>query len=248
MRCRGIAVAILCLALPLCCLAQASNSSRAEILRGLIAEEGAARLDMPLGGEGVRLSSSGEIDQKALHKQLQKNGRSVQSGRIVKVTAIEFDSKSIDIELDGGGKEKKKFGGHVQVGIGGNSTSAPQAPSAPKANGSKVSLRFAGKVPSDISLVRLKLLLAPVMDFTKQTTGATSVESLPPEFREAVLAKEARIGMDQDTVLLAMGRPNRRTSEKVDGVEQEEWQYDGRGVRKTFVTFENNVVVRVTEY
>jgi hypothetical protein len=71
-------------------------------------------------------------------------------------------------------------------------------------------------------------MLAPVLDFSKHTTGAGSIESLPPEFQEAVLAKEARIGMDEDTVLLAMGRPDRKSFQKVAGVEQEDWIYNGR--------------------
>jgi hypothetical protein len=53
--------------------------------------------------------------------------------------------------------------------------------------------------------------------------------------------------MDEDVVLLAMGRPDRKTSEKVDGIEQETWIFNGRGVKKTFVTFEKSIVVKVTE-
>ena len=74
------------------------------------------------------------------------------------------------------------------------------------------------------------------------------VELLPQEFKEAVLAKEALPGMDEDTVILALGRPNRKTTEIVNGVEQEQWQYDGRGLKKKFIVFENNVVVKIVEY
>jgi hypothetical protein len=123
-----------------------------------------------------------------------------------------------------------------------------RARSAPKANGSKISLTFSSKVPTNITFDQLQQLLVPVLDFTKKTIVSTNIESLPPEFKEAVLAKEAVIGMDQDTVLLALGVPDRKTLEKVNGVEQEEWQYNGRGVKKTFVTFENNIVVGVREY
>ena len=114
-----------------------------------------------------------------------------------------------------------------------------QSPGTAKAKGSKISLTFSNKVPPDLTFDQLKEFLAPVLDFTKKTIVSTNIESLPPEFKEAVLAKEAVIGMDQDTVLLAMGIPDRKTLEKVNGVEQEEWQYNGRGVKKTFVTFEN---------
>jgi len=44
-----------------------------------------------------------------------------------------------------------------------------------------------------------------------------------------------------------MGLPDQKTLEKVDGVEQEEWQYRLFG-KRTFVTFEKDIVVKVTEH
>ena len=245
---RGIILAVLCLALPVVGLAQASKTSQTEIIRKLLAEEAAARIDMPFGGEGVELSDQGKINESKLSKELQKNGRSIQAGRVVRVTNVEFGSKNIDIELDHGGKEKKHLSDHLQVSVGGASTPGPQQSGPSKVNGSKVSLTFSNKVPPNLTFDQLQQLLVSVLDFSKKTIVSTNIESLPPEFKEAVLAKEAVIGMDQDTVLLAMGVPDRKTLEKVNGVEQEEWQYNGRGVKKTFVTFENNIVVGVREY
>ena len=246
-RC-GIGLALLCLFFPLHAFAQASPNSRAEILRKLIAEVAAARIDMPFGGEGVQLSDQGEVNQGKLLKQLQKKGKSVQTGRVVAVTHIDFSDKRIDIELDGGGKEKKGLGGHVQVSVGGTSPVPQNAPVAPKVLGSKISLIFGKKIPADLNSDQLKQMISPVLDFNKRTISNTSIESLPTEFKEAVQAKEARIGMDENTVLLALGRPDQKTTEKVDGVEQEVWRYDVLGRRKTFVTFEKSIVVKVTEY
>jgi len=245
---RGILLAALCLALPAMGLAQASKASETEIIRKLLAEEAAARVDMPFGGEGIEVSDQGKINESKLNKQIQKNGTSIQAGRVVRITNVEFGSRNIEIELDHGGKEKKHLSDHLQVSVGGASTPGPQQSGAPKANGSKISLAFSGKVPPDLTFNQLQQLLVPVLDFTKKTIVSTSIDSLPPEFKEAVLAREAVIGMDQDTVLLAMGIPDRKTLEKVNGVEQEEWQYNGRGVKKTFVTFENNIVVGIREY
>jgi len=245
---RGMLLAALSLAIPVLSMAQASGSSRAEIIRRLLAEEASARIDMPLGGEGVKLSDHGEINESRLNKQIQENGMAVQAGRVVRITDVKFGSKNIDVELDHGGKEKKRLSDHMQVGVGGVSTAGPQQSNAPKASGSKVSLIFSSKVPAELTYQQLQQLLSPVLDFTKKTVVSTSVESLPQELKEAVLAREAVIGMSQETVLLALGIPDRKTLEKVNGVEQEEWQYNGRGVKKTFVTFEKNTVVRVTEY
>src|SRR6185295_13765688 len=114
---RGIGLAIFCLSFPIAVTAQVSESGQSAIVRKLIAEEAAARVDMPLGGEGVELTDSGVINQTELKKQIQKNGRSVETGRVVALTKIEFSDRSIDIELDGGGKDKKSFMDHVQVGV-----------------------------------------------------------------------------------------------------------------------------------
>jgi hypothetical protein len=48
------------------------------------------------------------------------------TGRIVKITDFEFNSDSIDIELDGGGKAKKNLGSHVQISVGGGVPQAQQ--------------------------------------------------------------------------------------------------------------------------
>jgi hypothetical protein len=100
-----------------------------------------------------------------------------------------------------------------------------------------------------MSADEIKDLLNPVLDFSKQSMAKTGIEALPPEFQEAVKLKEARVGMDQNTVLLALGQPNRRNREKnAEGVELEDWIYTGRGRRSTLVTFDKDVVVRVTQY
>src|SRR5262245_23664273 len=159
----GMFVAVLCLTVPVIGLAQASNTARADLIRGIYSEEASARVDMPFGGEGLQLNEQGQINESKLNKQLQKNGRSIQAGRVVRVTNIEFGSKNIDIELDNGGTEKKKLSDHIQVSVGGASTPAPQQQSsAPKANGSKVTLSFSNKVPANLTSVQLKQMLAPV--------------------------------------------------------------------------------------
>src|SRR6186713_1443435 len=99
---RGIVFAALSLAIPVLAMAQASGTSRAEIIRKLLAEEASARVDMPLGGEGVHISDHGEINESKLNKEIQKNGRAIQAGRVVRVTNVEFGSKTIDVELDNG--------------------------------------------------------------------------------------------------------------------------------------------------
>ena len=57
------------------------------------------------------------------------------------------------------------------------------------------------------------IVVSAVLDFEKHNFLKTGLESLPKEFQEAVKAKEARIGMDQSTVIMAMGRPDKRSQD-----------------------------------
>jgi hypothetical protein len=53
--------------------------------------------------------------------------------------------------------------------------------------------------------------------------------------------------MNRDQVLLAIGRPLRKTRETKEGAEMEDWIYGEPPGRVTFVTFTGNKVVRVKE-
>lgn len=226
---------------------QASREARMELLRTVIAEQAAARVPMPFGSEGVELKETGEINDARVQAELKRNGRSVEPGQIVAVTKLDFNDNSIEIELNGGGKNKRSFWERIEVGMGSRTTPIGQN-DASKAKGSKVVLRFTGKVPEDLTPAQLKLLLDPVLDFNKRNFMKTGIDALPPEFQVAVKAKEARIGMDRDTVLMAMGRPDDKIREEVNGVEQEDWIYYKPGLRAEFVTFESGVVIRIKKY
>jgi hypothetical protein len=229
---------------------QISRDGRFEILRTVLAEQAAARIAMPFGNDGVELSDSGEINQEKLQKSIKSEGASIQVDQVVTVTEITFDDNRLEIELDGGGKNKKSFWERIEVGVGmGDRTASPTSKDDPsKAKGSKIVLRFAAKVPADLTPDQLKQLLDPVIDFNKRNFLKTGLESLPPEYQEAVKAKEARIGMDRTTVLMALGRPDKKVRERVDGAEREDWIYFQRGIRAQFVTFEQDVVIRIRQY
>jgi len=236
----------LCSPLP----AQISRDSKFGILRTIIAEQASARIALPFGADGVELSEAGEINKEKLEKDLKKNGQSIETGKVVTVTDIGFADNKIEIELHGGGKNKKSFLDKTQVGVGVGNRTTPvgRDDKTQKAKGSKIVLRFEKKVPPDLTPELLKELLSPVLDFNKHNFLKTGIDALPPEFQEAVKAKEARIGMDRSTVIMALGRPDKKVREKVDGVETEDWIYFERGLRVQFVTFESNVVVRIRQY
>lgn len=248
MKYRGFGVVICLLSLSVFTpgWAQIGRDARYDIIRTVLADQAAARIALPFGTEGVDLNDTGQIDQQKLQRELQKNGQSVEAGKVVTVTDVSFDDNKIVIELDGGGKNKKSIFDRIQVGMGTDSSTVPvqRDDKTAKAKGSKIVLRFAKKVPSDLKPEQLRQLLDPVLDFNKHSFMKTGIEALPPEFQAAVKAKEARIGMDRSTVIMALGRPDKKFYE--NGSEQ--WMYAQRGMRRLFVTFENNVVVQVKQY
>jgi hypothetical protein len=243
---RNFSAILLCLIIAVPLSAQLSRDARFEILRTVIAEQGAARIALPFGNAGIELSDAGQINQEKLDKDLKKNGQSVEVGRVVTITDLSFSDNKIEVELDGGGKNKKSIFDRIQVGVGTGSTTVPVSrdDQTQKAKGSKIVLRFAKKVPPDLTPDQLRQLMNPILDFTSPKIVKTGLESLPVEFQEAVKAKEARIGMDKNTVIMALGRPNQRVREK----DVEEWIYYGRGNRVTFVKFEEDVVIGIREH
>jgi hypothetical protein len=244
---RSLSVGLLSLIATIPLWAQISRDARFEILRTVMADQAAARIAMPFGTNGVDLTDAGEVNKEKVEADIKKNGQSIEVGKVVTVTEISFGDKQVEIELDGGGKNKKGFLDRLEVGVG--TQTRPVSKDDPKkAKGSKVVLKFASKVPADLSPEQLKQLLSPVLDFEKRNFLKTGIDALPPEFQEAVKVKEARIGMDRSTVSMALGRPDKKVREKVDGIDTEDWIYFQRGLRAQFVTFENDIVVRIRQY
>ena len=244
---RSLLIGLLSLIVAVPLPAQISRDAKFEILRTVMADQAASRIAMPFGTAGVDLSDAGEVNKEKVEADIKKNGQSIEVGKVVTVTEISFGDNKIEIELDGGGKNKKGFLDRLEVGVG--TQTRPVSNDDPKkAKGSKVVLKFVEKVPPDLTPDRLKQLLSPVLDFEKRNFLKTGIDALPPEFQEAVKVKEARIGMDRSTVIMALGRPDKKIREKVDGIETEDWIYFQRGLRAQFVTFENDVVVRIRQY
>jgi hypothetical protein len=246
---RGLLVILVVMSLP--AHAQISRDAKYELLRTVLADTAAARMPLPFGSDGVEVSDSGEVNKDKVAREIQKNGLAIETGKVVTVTAISFDDDKVNLELDGGGKNKKSgILDRIQVGVGTNTTQVPVSPNdnTAKAKGSRIVVRFAKKVPADLKPAQLREILSPILDFEKRTFMKTGVESLPAEFQEAVKAKEARIGMDKSTVILAMGRPNDRIRETKNGAPTETWIYKLRGQRTVFVEFADNVVVEIKQY
>jgi len=152
-------------------------------------------------------------------------------------------------QINGGGKKKFHWRQHVQVGIGNAQTPPPETSSPQEVAGATLILDYSRPVP-DMSPDDLKSDLSAFFDFSKQHSAAVNwVDTLPPLFQDAIKDHRAVVGMDQEMVLAAMGRPEHKVREKSpEGNETEDWIYGSPPARTTFVTFAGDTVIRVQEF
>src|ERR1051326_9309905 len=115
---RTVLACLICFCLSFPLQAQISRDAKFELLRTVLADQAAARIDMPFGGNGVEFAEDGQVNKEKLDKEMKKNGQSIATGKIVTITEMSFSDNKVELELDGGGKNKRKVCDHIQVGIG----------------------------------------------------------------------------------------------------------------------------------
>ncbi|MBZ5536828.1 MAG: hypothetical protein LAO31_12815 [Acidobacteriia bacterium] len=225
-----------------------SDENRVAILRGVSSEYARARVALPRGEKPLVLNDKGDYNANDLTALVMKFGPAVDVGQELQITRIEFRSQEILFEINGGGKKKRKWTDHLQIGIGGTTQPASRPGAEPAAAGSSLVLRFEHAVPN-LTADEVKQLLSRIMNFNPQSAAESYVDTLPPEFKEAVAQHEARVGMDHDMVVASLGRPDRKIREKnKDGVDQEQWIYGTPPAKVLFIVFEGDKVVSIKEF
>jgi len=204
---------------------------------------------LPGGKKGFRIAAGKPIDKQKLSDALRLYGTSASQGDTVQITGMEFRSQEVIFQINGGGKKKFNWRQHVQVGIGNVQTPPPETSGPAQVTGATLILDYGGPVP-DMSPDDLKSDLSAFFDFSKQHSAAVNwVDTLPPLFQDAIRDHRAIVGMDQEMVLAAMGRPEHKVREKSpEGNETEDWIYGSPPARTTFVTFAGDTVIRVQEF
>jgi hypothetical protein len=225
--------------------------SRLEIVRYVSGEFAKVRKPIPAGKKGFKIEVGKKIDDHDLQNMLRSRGPAANPGDTVQVTGIEFRPKEIVVEINGGGRGHFNIRDHLQIGLGGGGgmdpmpvSNAPQRP-----NGGTLILDFGKPVP-DMSADDLMTDLQAFLDFSKEHSGAVNwIDTLPPEFKQAITDHQALVGMNHDMVLAALGRPGHKVRERdPDGTETEDWIYGTPPARTTFVTFTGDKVIRVKEF
>ncbi|HEV2690407.1 MAG TPA: hypothetical protein VGV35_17745 [Bryobacteraceae bacterium] len=224
-----------------------TDDDRIEILRGIMAEYANVKALLPRSPKPLPFNSDGTWDKQVWAEAGQKYGPAARVGDQVQITKVTIEGDKILLQINGGTKGHGSWRDHVQVGMGGGTrpVSTQQNTSAP--GGTNIELLFHQAIPP-VKAAEIKKMLAPVLDFDKETATENYVEHLPEPIQKAIKANKAVEGMDRDMVILALGKPRHKERNVTDdGTEMEDWIYGMPPGKITFVTFAGSKVVRIKE-
>lgn len=233
--------------------ARLQHESRLEIIRYVSGEFAHVVKPLPSAKKGFRIVVGKSLDEKALNQELTNHGVAASPGDTVQITRLEFGDKDIVVEINGGARGHFHLRQHLQIGIGGaptpTVTSTSSTPGAPEQRGSTLILDYGRPLP-DMSPDDVKQALSGFLDFSKERSAALNwVDTLPPEYRQAIQNRQAVVGMDHEMVLAALGRPDHKVRERdPNGEETEDWIYGTPPAKTVFVTFSGDKVIRVREF
>ena len=233
--------------------------SRLEIVRYVSGEFAKVVKPLPAGKKGYKVPVGKPIDDKNLQTALRFQGIAARPGDTVQITSIDFRPKEIVIQVNGGGHKKFHLRDHLQIGIGDTTMPTQTTTTTPvqgppggglqEGMGAELILDYGHAVP-DMSAEDLMHDLGFFLDFSKEHSAAVDwVESLPPQFKQAIKDHAAVEGMDHEMVLASLGRPDHKVRErKPDGEQTEDWIYGSPPAKTVFVTFAGDKVVKVKQY
>ena len=219
---------------------------RVELLRGLTSEYATVKVVLPKSKKPLDVHTDGTYDKSQWDAAMKELGVAGRVGDLVQVTHIDIEKDAIIFQINGGTRGKGSWKDHVQIGMGGSTRPINNGPATNAPGGTNVALRF-GEPIGAMTSAEVKKMLAPVLNFDKQTVTEQAVDQLTPEVKKAVEEKRAIEGMTRDEVIMALGRPVRKSREAKDGVDFEDWIYGQPPGKVMFVTFSGAKVVKVKE-
>jgi hypothetical protein len=223
----------------------ASPSKRAdgEFEKVFLGKDVKALLDMPAYKDGLDLYvdfkakkqfDSRGIDLKDLSKYLKEKGVGVERDEWVTITDVKVDSDRIEIQLGGGGE-----------GRGASKNTDRNGAGYKRAGGSRINFRYGrGLTDADLQMDAFLPLLGRVVD-TSKIVGVEVPKDVPPEFQEAIRARNVAVGMTYQMVLMSLGEPDqKKVDDSTDDSLRETWFYLKDGHRWV-VRFVNGKVGKV---
>src|SRR5262249_26469585 len=157
---------------------------RVEIMRGLTAEYAKVKVVLPRSKKALDVQTDGSYDKQKWADAMKELGPAGRVGDLVQVTRVEIAKDAIILEINGGMKAKGSWKDHVSIGMGGATRpiSGGQQTNAP--GGTTVALRF-GEPIGEVTSADVKKMLAPILDFEKQTVTQQAIDQVTPEVKKA---------------------------------------------------------------
>ena len=224
---------------------QMGNQSKLTIVRFVDGEFAKVVQPLPHEKTGYKIVVGKPLNLDDLKNEVRREGAIASPGDTVQITNIEFRSKEIAIQINGGGRKKFHLRDHLQIGMG--DVPPPMTDDHPEeGRGTTLILDYGRPVP-DLSPDDVKHALSVFLDFSKERSATVNwIDTLPPEFQQAIKEHRALVGMDQEMVIAALGRAEHKVREKdANGNDTEDWIYGTPPAKTTFVTFIGDKVVRV---
>lgn len=219
---------------------------RVEIVRGLMAEFATVKQFLPRSKKPLPYEATGKYDKDLWAERGKEFGPAARVGDLVQISKVSIEDDKITLEINGGFKGGRKWYERIQVGMGSTGRTYPVSQGSNAPGGTTIDLLFRKKL-TPMKAADVKKILAPVLDFEKRSATENYVETLPAPVQQAIKEKRVIEGMDRDQVLLALGKPVRKSREVKDDFEMEDWIYGQAPGKITFVTFNGNKVVKVKE-
>ena len=104
---------------------------------------------------------------------------------------------------------------------------------------------YFNKYVPEMTAQQMRDLLYPVLDFTSRNKEQAYLDTVPPKVKAAIEAHHVLVGMNQEMVLHAKGKPPKKVRERDGETEYEEWIYGEPPADVDFVRLVGDEVVRV---
>jgi len=204
------------------------------------------RTNFPMGKTGLKLKNGVLTPNGTDLQQLMSLwGPAAKPGDQARISDVTFKGNFIRFEINGGPVKRGKWYQHIQIGGAQSTTITPgggEQTNNPR--GSYVELCFDKFIP-EMTGPELKELLRPVFDFDSKSSLEAYLESVPPKVKDAITHHQVLVGMNQQMVIYAKGRPPKRVREQDGETNYEEWIFGTPPEDVDFVRFVGDEVVRV---
>jgi hypothetical protein len=232
------------------------ETSKLALIRYVSGEFAKAVKPLPAGKEGLVVYVGKPLDAATVDRAVATHGAAVNTGDSVQITKLDFRDHQIAVDVNGGGRGKKSWRDHLQIGMGGGfptpqttSTQENGPPGVQPGMGSTIFLEFNKSVP-DLTPEELKQLLSPFLNFAKARSAAVQwFDTLPPEMKKAIQDRRPVIGMDREELVAAIGKPDHKVRERdSDGNDIEDWIYGQPPSKTVFVRFMGERVTSIKQF